>query len=89
MTKNIKIMLALFVIALLYTFVLGCDDTGEPITMSAEGDIKDWYITGLDDAIEDAAAPVLNFGDAVVDLARDTGKDAIEWGFDSTTGGQQ
>ncbi len=88
MTKNVRICVALLAIALLYTFVLGCDDTAEPITASVEGTVEDWYVTGLDSAVENVAAPVLAFGDAMVDIARDTGKATIEWGFDSTTGGQ-
>lgn len=80
LTKNIKIMLLLIVIALLYTFVLGCEDT----TISTEGKIEAWEVTGLDSAVEEMARPVLDFGDAMVDTARDTLKDTIELGYNST-----
>lgn len=79
MTKNIRIMLALFIIAGLYVFVFGCDD----VTVSVEGKVEDWTVTGVDDAIEDAAEPLLDFGDDAVEAARDTIKDVVEWGAET------
>lgn len=76
MTKNVRIMLALFVIAGLYMFVFGCDDT---ITVHDNG-----TITGLDSAIEKMAAPVLDPLDAGVKALRDAETNVIKWSYDTT-----
>lgn len=83
MTKNIKIMLALLVIGGLYLFMFGCDD----VTVSVDGGVEDWNVTGIDTAIEDAAAPVLDPLDAAVEALRDSGQAVIEWSYE--TGGKE
>jgi len=77
MTKNVKTMFLLLLVAFVYMFVFGCGDTGE-ITISVEGDVEDWEVKNLDTAIEKVAEPILDFGDSVVEFARDTETDAIE-----------
>ncbi len=81
MTRNIKTMLLLLLVAFLYVFVFGCEDTGD-ISISVEGKIEDWKVENLDTAIEKAVEPVLDFGDDVVEVARDVEKKAIKWGND-------
>lgn len=79
MTRNIKIMLALLAIAGLYVFMLGCDD----VTVSVDGGIEDWNVTGLDSAIDDAASSVLDPLDDAVKALRDSEQSVIEWSYEA------
>ena len=79
MTKNVRTMLVLLLVAFLYVFVFGCEDTGE-ISISVEGGVEDWEVKNLDTAIEKMAEPVLDFGDTAVKTLRDAETEAIKWG---------
>jgi len=76
LTKNVKISLLLLLVAFLYVFVFGCDD----VTVNTSGTMDTWSATGIDTAIEDAAAPILDLGDAAVEALRDAETEAIKWG---------
>lgn len=81
MTKNMRISLALLIVGLAF-FMLGCDDS---VSVNMEGKIEDWNVVGVDTAIEDAAGPILDFGDSVVEFARDTEEDILSdlWGINA------
>jgi hypothetical protein len=83
LTKNVKIMLLLIVIALLYTFVFGCDDTAgglDPVVIHNDGTIEN-----LDTNIEKVTEPLLDFGDNVVKEARDAEKGFLGGLFEATS----
>jgi len=54
-SKNVRIMLFLFVVMFVFTFVLGCDDTGGYVDDATEwgNDLADT----IDDTCEDAGIP--------------------------------
>ena len=68
MTKNVKIMFLLLLVAFLYTFVFGCEDS---VTISTKGAVDNCEVKGLDTAIEKMAEPVLYCVDAAVGALRD------------------
>lgn len=72
MLRNTKTML--FLLAIISLLLVACDPD---VTITVEGDVEDWSVTGLDTHIEKVAEPILDFGDSVVEFARDTEKEFI------------
>lgn len=81
-SRNVRTMLFLLAVAFCYTFVCGnggcVGGGGEPVTITVEGKVEDWEVTGLDSAVEKVAAPILDFGDTAVEAARDTLTDIVK-----------